>query len=49
MTVLSKGTGPRFQSRFWTELQIGDKRMPIIGRLRYGSYTRQDVQCKKEG
>ena len=28
-------TSPRFRSRFWTELQIGDKRVPVIGHLRY--------------
>ena len=30
-----EGASMRFQSRFWTELQIGDKFMPIISHLHY--------------
>ena len=33
--ALFNGASPRFQRRCWVEHQIGDKRMPIIGHLRY--------------
>ena len=35
MAAVSNSTSLKFRSRFWTELQIGDKRVPIIGHLRY--------------
>ena len=36
LAALSNSTNARFHSHFWTELQIGDKRVPIIGLLHYG-------------